>query len=110
MGLERPPNPIVSTRADDPEVEERIDAFVVRLGESLDALQDLETAGDYTGLAERARTLAVQALELGYPPLAEAAERIEAACREQAPEATHKSVADLTPVVQRIRRGHRSAA
>jgi len=108
--MESPPKPLVSTRATEPELEERIDAFVIGLGETVDALQDAEAAGDHAVLARRATALAVLAGELGYPPLVEAAERIAQASREHSPEAAHKAVAEVTDLAQRIRRGHRSAA
>ena len=49
-------------------------------------------------------------LSLGYPPLADAAARVEQACGEQGVDTLRKSVFDLTEVSQRVRRGHRSAA
>ena len=105
-----PPKPLYSTRADDPEVEERIDRFVVTLGETVDDLQDAEAAGSLEDLAERARALAASAEELGYAPLTEVAARIVAACGERNPEAARKGVVEATELAQRIRRGHRSAA
>lgn len=110
MGVEKPPKPLVSTRADDPELEERLDAFVVGLGERVDALQDAEAAGNHALLARLARDLANVAEELGYPPMGEVAMRVAAAGREGSPEATHKAVFELTELAQRIRRGHRSSA
>jgi hypothetical protein len=110
MGQDRPPKPLVSTRADDPEIEERLDAFVVGLGETVDTLQDAEAAGAHALLEGLARDLAVLAEELGYPLMAQGARRVAAASRERSPEAAHKAVSGLTEVAQRIRRGHRSAA
>jgi hypothetical protein len=102
--------PIVSTRAEDPDYDERIDRFVVALGERVDALQDAESAGDRASLRSLAAALRSEALELGYPPLADAAARVEDACGEQGLESLRKSVFDLTEVSQQVRRGHRSAA
>jgi hypothetical protein len=110
MDGEQLPKPLLSTRAEEPEVEERIDAFVVGLGETVDALQDAEAAGDFALLRERALRLAADALPLGYAPMAEAAGRVAEACGQRAPELAHKAVADVTALAQRIRRGHRSAA
>jgi hypothetical protein len=110
MGQDRPPKPLVSTRADDPEIEERLDAFVLGLGETVDTLQDAEAAGAHALLEGLARDLAVLAEELGYPLMAQGARRVAAASRERSPEAAHKAVSGLTELAQRIRRGHRSAA
>lgn len=110
MPPERPAPPLLSERADDPDFEERIDAFVVRLGETVDELQDAEAEGDGAALAKRAEALGCEAETLGYPPLAEAARRVAEAAHGAALEAAHKHVAEVTELAQRIRRGHRSAA
>ena len=110
MDAERPPKPLLSSRADEPDVEQRIDAFVVGLGETVDALQDAEAAGDFQLLRERAARLAAEALPLGYAPMAEAASRVAEACAQLDPDVAHKAVSDVTELAQRIRRGHRSAA
>jgi hypothetical protein len=110
MDPERTPKPLYSTRANEPEAEDRIDAFVVGLGETVDALQDAEAAGDFRLLRERASRLAADALALGYAPMAAAAERIAEGCDARDPALTHKAVAGVTELAQRIRRGHRSAA
>jgi hypothetical protein len=108
--VESSAKPIVSTRAEDPDFDERIDRFVVSLGERVDALQDAESAGDRAKLQALAAALREEASELGYPPLADAAARVDLACGEQGMETLRKSVFDLTEVSQRVRRGHRSAA
>jgi hypothetical protein len=110
MDPERPPKPLYSTRAEEPEAEERIDAFVVGLGETVDSLQDAEATRDFRLLRERAARLAAEALARGYAPMAAAAERVAEGCEAQEPELAHKAVADVTELAQRIRRGHRSAA
>ena len=104
-----PAKPIVSLLVDDPAYDERIDAFVISLGERVDEFQDAELASAFESLRQLCRTLAEQAHELGYPALAAAARRIELAC-DDGPEAIHKAVVDLTEVGQRVRRGHRSSA
>jgi hypothetical protein len=110
MAMKQPPGPIFSSYAADPEFEDRIDAFVVRMGERVDLLQDTEIDGDLKLLRDLAGRFGAESRELGYEPLAEAADRIVAACLEQSPEAARKSLAELTEVSQRVRRGHSSSA
>jgi hypothetical protein len=107
---ERPEPALRSSREDDPELELAIDDFVVRLGETVDALQDAEAAGQLDGLRQQADALVLRARELGYEALAEAARRIREACDEPNPMAAHKAIEDFTELSQRVRRGHRSAA
>jgi hypothetical protein len=102
--------PILSTRAEDPDFDDRIDRFVVGLGERIDAFQDAVSAGERHVLARLSSALEQDADAVGYPPLAEAARRVALACAETAEEALRKSVEDLTEVAGRVRRGHRSAA
>ena len=108
--MESSAKPIVSLRAEDPAFDERIDRFVVELGERVDALQDAEAGGDRALLESLAAALRADAAELGYPALADAAERVQHGCGEHGLETLRKSVFDLTEVSQRVRRGHRSAA
>jgi hypothetical protein len=110
MEIKQPPKPIFSSYAADPELEERIDAFVVQMGERIDLLQDVESDGDLVLLRELSEKFASESRELGYQPLAQAAERIVAACLERSPEAARKSLTDLTEISQRVRRGHSSSA
>ena len=108
--MTQPTKPIVSLLVDDPAYDEPIDAFVVSLGERVDALQDAELAGDPDLLRALAAALSAQSEGLGYPALAAAARRVEIACDDDGPEAIHKAVVDLTDLGQRVRRGHRSSA
>ena len=110
MPRSEPPKPIASTRADDPDVEERIDPFVFALGDRIDGLQELELGGSFPALREEAQRFGAEAAELGYAPLASAADRIAAACDERNPESVHKTVVDLTDLSKRVRSGHRGAA
>jgi hypothetical protein len=110
MEIKQPPKPIFSTYAADPELEERIDAFVIQMGERVDQLQDVEIDGDLVLLRELSERFASESRELGYEPLAQAAERIVAGCLERSLEAARKSLTDLTDLSQRVRRGHSSCA
>jgi len=102
--------PIVSTLSEDPAFDERIDRFVVGLGERIDALQDAESAGDRRALGALAEAFARESRELGYPSLADAAAQLAEASADEGLETLRKSVVDLTELSQRVRRGHRSAA
>ena len=110
MEMKQPPGPIFSSYAADPEFDDRIDAFVVRMGERVDLLQDTEIDGDLALLRDLSERFGAESRELGYEPLAQAADRVVAACLEQSPEAARKSLAELTEVSQRVRRGHSSSA
>jgi len=107
---ERPEPALRSSRENDPEVELQIDAFVVRLGETVDALQDAEAAGQLPELRRLADTLVERARELGYESLSDAARRIREACDDPNPVTAHKAIEDFTELSKRVRRGHRSAA
>lgn len=101
--------PIRSALAYDPDFEERIDVFIVGLGEQIDAIQEADRIGDLASGAAMAQKLAGQAEQLGFPPLAEAAQEVAAACQEGDPHATHDRIVELTGIVYRVRRGHRGA-
>ena len=110
METQRPLKPILSIYAADPDLEERIDAFVVEMGERIDQLQDVEIDGDLALLGNLSERFGAESRELGYEPLAQAADRVVAACLERNPEAARKHLGELTDVSQRVRRGHSSSA
>ena len=110
MAAHGTPKPILSSYVADPELEERIDAFVIQMGERVDLLQDVESDGDLAMLRQLSEEFASDSRELGYQPLADAADRIVAACLEQSPAAARKGLVDLTEISQRVRRGHSSSA
>jgi hypothetical protein len=87
----------------------RLDAFVVALGESIDAIQDSEHGGQLEETAKRAADLAREAEGLGLPPLATAALRVVASCRGTDAARAHADIVELTDVVRRVRLGHRGA-
>jgi len=101
--------PIHSLLVDDAALE-RLDGFVVALGERIDLIQEAEHEGHLEEAAKRAAELAVEALALGLPPLAEAAERVVASCRLGAAADAHADIVELTAVVTRVRLGHRGGA
>ena len=87
----------------------RLDVFVLALGESIDAIQDSEHAGQLEETAKRAADLAREAASLGLPPLATAALRVVASCRGTDTARAHADIVELTDVVRRVRLGHRGA-
>ena len=101
--------PIRSLLADDESLA-RLDAFVVSLGEQIDAIQDAEQNGALDEAAKRAFELATEATRLGLPPLAQAATRSGDACRRGDADRAHEEIVALTDVVRRVRLGHRSGA
>ncbi|MDJ0789146.1 MAG: hypothetical protein QNK05_20255 [Myxococcota bacterium] len=110
MPLDPPTVPLVSTRAEEADLEEAIDEFVVGLGERVDALQDAEAGGDLEDLSKRAFDLVERSRTLGYGPMCDAAQELLRACESPPGDAVHKAVADITEIAKRIRRGHRTAA
>ena len=110
MPLDPPTVPLVSTRADEADLEEAIDEFVVGLGERVDSLQDAEADGDLEDLGKRAFELSERSRALGYGPMAEAADELLRACETPASDGVHKAVSEITEISKRIRRGHRTAA
>jgi hypothetical protein len=101
--------PIRSSLVED-EALERLDAFVVELGERIDLIQEAEHAGQLEEVAKRAGELALEALALGLPPLAAAAELVVASCRQERAAEAHAEIVALTDVVTRVRLGHRGSA
>lgn len=98
--------PIYSLLVDE-EALERLDGFVVALGEHIDGIQEAEHAGALEETAKRSETLAAQARTMGLPPLAEAAERVVASCLEGDGARAHAEIVALTEIVTRVRLGHR---
>jgi len=116
MGTRDDGAPILSAMAGEPEVRERLEAFVLGLGERVDQLQDLESQRDWKGLEGDVRRLGEESLALGFEPLREAAEAVQRA--SVLAQATHPSRADaavreallaLTDVARRVRLGHRGS-
>ena len=87
----------------------RLDAFVVALGERIDALQDAEHAGHLDEAAKRAGDLAREAASLGLPQLMTAAERVVDRCREGSAIEVREQIVALTDVIRRVRLGHRGS-
>ena len=85
----------------------RLDAFVVALGENIDAIQDSEHGGHLDETAKRASDLARDARSLGLPQLADSADLVVACCQGDDGMRAHAAIVELTDVVRRVRLGHR---
>lgn len=116
MGTQDDGAPIVSAMAGDPDMRERLEAFVLGLGERVDQLQDLESSHDWKALGTGARRLGEEALALGFGPLSEAGAVVQHACvpaQERHPShsdaAVREALMELTDVARRVRLGHRGA-
>ena len=116
MGTRDDGAPILSAMAGEPEFRERLEAFVLGLGERVDQLQDLESQGDWKGLEGGARRLGEESLTLGFEPLREVAEAVQHACvlaqtthPSRADTAVREALLSLTDVARRVRLGHRGA-
>jgi len=116
MGTRDDGAPILSALAGEPGVHERLEAFVIALGERVDGLQDLESQRDWKELEAAARRLGEEAATLGLAPLNEASELVQRACvlaREWSPSrsdpAVREALLTLTDVARRIRLGHRGS-
>lgn len=108
--MEEPERPIYSSRMDDPDLADAIEAFVVALAERVDHLQDAEAHRNFEQLAHLAERLAADAEKLGFAYLASAAGGVEGACATEDAQAAHKSVLEVTHVSQRVRLSHRGSS
>ncbi len=106
--MSAPDAPIRSRHADDPDFEERLERFMVELGERIDLIQEEERAGHMEGVAGRARGLAAEAGGLGFPVLAQAAGQVAAIADAGDGSELHKGIVELTDMVRRVRLGHRA--
>ncbi len=109
MGENSKRTPLFSTRANDPDLLDSLDDFVLGLGERIDALQDAEIASDLARMGVLAGELRGAAADHGYEPLADCAADVKTACANGDAEAAHKGLLELTEIAQRVRLGHRGA-
>jgi hypothetical protein len=86
---------------------ERLDAFVLGLGERIDLIQEDDRFGRLDDASRRALELATEASDLGLAPLAAAAERVAEVCKRGEPGEAHQEIVDLTDAVRRVRIAHR---
>lgn len=109
MGEQDRIRPIYSTRADDPDLTDAIEAFVIGLAERIDHLQDAEGDGRLSRLAELAADLARESATLGYEGLGDIARAVAEAARNRKADGARSQVTELTDVAQRVRLGHPGA-
>lgn len=102
--------PIYSTKAEDPELLESISDFVLTLAETVDRLQDSQSAGDYGQLRSLCLALEAAAGDFGYPRASEIAREIGVACALEKEESIELGLLAITNLSQCIRLGHRGAA
>jgi hypothetical protein len=107
--MERRAEPIYSKLADDPSLGDAVDAFVVGLAERVDALQDLDSRGEYGELGAQAAELSLDGTKVGFDSLARVAEAVVACASEGDRNDSHKALVELTEVARRIRLGHRGS-
>ena len=101
--------PIFSTRADDPEVSDLIDQFMVGLAEQVDRLQDAECRGDFEKLGALTTALAAKAETLGFGVLAACATDLQSCCQTSDLEDAREALIEITEIAKQIRMGHRGA-
>ena len=100
---------IYSIYEDNPAVSLAIDAFVIRLAENVDRLQDLQSEASWDELGALADELGKQAFELGFPALVESCSAIAGVAIRGEPQAVEIELIELTALSHRIRLGHRGA-
>ncbi len=101
--------PIHSALAEDPALQDAIEAFVVELAGRVDDLQDCEARADLPRLAELAKELVLASAKVGYDSLSRCAAAVRGSAREGMAEEARKALIELTEVAQRVRLGHRGA-
>lgn len=102
-------NPIFSSRAEDPDLIERIETFIIELAERVDELQDAEFKGDSEQLGGFAVALGKEADVLGFGSLAASAHAVNGCAGDGDSEEVREVLLDLTEIAKRIRLGHRGA-
>ena len=106
---ERQVAPIFSSREEESELREALDAFIVELAERVDLLQDAESASDWSEVQRLSGDLAREASRLGFTPLAAAALAVVRACAEDKADAAQTALVEVTGVARRVRLGYRGA-
>ena len=100
---------IHSALAEDPALQDAIEAFVVELAGRVDDLQDCEARADLPRLAELGEKLLLESAKVGYDSLSRCAAAVRSSAIEGTAEGTRKALIELTEVAQRVRLGHRGS-
>ena len=108
--MPKQPTPVYSSHADDPELRDDIDQFVVQLAEQIDRIQDALCASDLDLLRSSCSELEQVGRKLGFASLADAAALTAFASSDGKPDLAEDGVVEITQLGQRIRLGHRGAA
>ena len=95
---------------DDPELADDISAFVVKLAEQVDGLQDAEASAQWEPLRDFASNLARDADRCGFPGLSQVARGVARAAEDGKPDDARAGLLELTEMAQRVRLGHRGSA
>ena len=101
--------PLFSARADEPELSEDLEDFLLALAVRVDELQDAHSRGEDDGMKTMARSLAEDAERLGHEDLATAAHRILFGLDRGKAEEVHSELVELTVLARRARLAHRGA-
>ena len=102
-------NPIYSSRAEELELRDAIDEFVIQLAERIDHLQDAESEGDMVRLVELAESLTRDAENVGYADFIRVAQTAVDAAQDGKADEAHEALVELTDLSHRIRLGHRGS-
>lgn len=102
-------NPIYSSRAEDPDLIDAIEGFIINLAERVDELQDAEYKGDADQLRSLAVALAQEADKLGFGSLSASAHAVEGCSGATDTDEVREVLLDLTEIAKRVRMGHRGA-
>ncbi len=94
--------PIYSTLGDDPDLQDIVEMFVEEMPERTQSFVDCLNSGNWEGLRRVAHQLKGAAGSYGFPPISEAAAKVEAAIKQGEPEQEiRRSVESLVELCRR---------
>lgn len=101
--------PLFSARAEEPELSEDLDDFLLALAVRVDDLQDAHSRGENDEMTKMVRSLAEDADRLGHGDLSRAALCVARALECGKAEEIHTELVELTVLARRARLAHRGA-